>query len=174
MHKKYFKPDLLVRSIGEISFSDLAKKGIKVFVFDIDNTLTLQDSGEIDGVKSKKLQEASRFGTVIFASNNSKERKDLASKYKIFKPRSFCHWFVFRKPFKNYFETLIRQTGLKPKETAMIGDKYFFDINPAKKVGMFGILVNPVGKDLWGDRFLNIRKKENQVLKREFDLKRPQ
>jgi HAD superfamily phosphatase (TIGR01668 family) len=170
---QYLAPDQLVSSVTEISFKELAKKGIKVFVFDVDNTLTFQGGTKIAKPILKKLEEAAECGTVVIATNNSHDRGGVFPSYvKIFKPHNFGHYLFFRKPFNNYYRSLVKEIGCQPDQAVMIGDKYFFDINPAKKWGLKAILVNPIGKDLWGDRLLKIRRYEAKVLA-SLGLKRP-
>jgi HAD superfamily phosphatase (TIGR01668 family) len=171
--EKYFPPDLLVSSVIEVPFREFAEKGIKVFIFDIDNTLTAQGGTKIKKALAEKIKEAAGCGKIIIATNNSHDRSNIFPvPVKVFKPKNFGQWLYFRKPFNNYYRALVKEIGCQPDEALMIGDKYFFDINPAKRWGLKAVLVNPIGKDLWGDRFLKIRKYEEKVLS-SLGLKRP-
>ena len=48
---------------------------------------------------------------------------------------------VMGKPSKDFFELALRDMGVKPEETAVIGDDVISDVAGGKKLGMKGILV---------------------------------
>ncbi len=137
-----FVPKTFVDSVFDINTEMLREKGIKAFVFDIDNTLAtyaMPVPDEKTALWLKELQ-AQGFG-VCFASNNSEKRvKAFAESVGI--P------YISRamKPLKRHLMRACRNMGASPGETALVGDQLFTDVCGGNRMGMYTILVKPISE----------------------------
>lgn len=165
------EPTFLCRSFHDVPFDELKGLGVKVLGIDVDNTLALQGSHELPEDTRRLLAGLVEGGSEVFlASNSYRDLEPMAGSFGggIHQPRNG----IPRKPNRGYFTAILERTGVMPHEVVMIGDKYFFDANPAIRVGMKAVLVNPLGHDLIGDRLMAIRFFENLALRR-IGLARP-
>jgi len=135
-----FLPDINAVSIYEIDYKSLKKKGIKLLVFDLDNTLTDIRGKEIDKQLDliTNLKELD-FEIIIVSNNVIKKRVahwgealDIPYTFAAFKPRMG----VYRRILKKY--------NIKAFEMAGIGDQLITDILGANLIGATSILINPI------------------------------
>ncbi len=139
MIEKLF-PDLYVKSIYELPLEMLQNKGIKVLVFDIDNTISPYDVAEPDEETLELFQYFRKKGfKICLLSNNNKKRVNLfnrrlkaAAVYKAGKPGA-----------KKLIEA-IGKMGFSPKEAAVIGDQVFTDVLCGHNAGAFAIYSEPM------------------------------
>ncbi len=54
----------------------------------------------------------------------------------------------------------------QPENTAIIGDQIFTDVLGGKRLGLYTILVRPLGEDHWTTRLTGRRRREIRILKR--------
>ncbi len=148
-----FVPKMYKKNIYEINFDLLKKQGIKLILFDLDNTLTPARE-EKYYKKTKELFEKLKkdFEVVIF-SNNFKNRVskygeyyDVELEYLSLKPL----FFKYMKIKKKY--------GLKSNEIATVGDQLLTDVFGANNMKMYSILITPVSKidlrETWLNRYI--------------------
>ena len=138
---KRFYPRERIDSTYEIDFEDWFKKGIRGFIFDIDNTLVMH--GEPVNEEAKQLFDRLRFIGFSFCliSNNQESRvkpfaQELGSKY-----ISNAH-----KPSKKNYEKAMEMMRTNTKTTIFVGDQLFTDIYGANRTNIYSILVNPINK----------------------------
>lgn len=155
-----FQPTWQVESIYDLPPEELRKKGIKVVLTDLDNTLIAWNNP--DGTPQlrewlQKMEEAKI--PVVVVSNNSFKRVERAV-------RSLGLPFVSRamKPFARGLKIAVKRYGLKKHEIVLVGDQLMTDVASANNFGIRCILVKPLVKsDAWNtkiNRFLeNIVKK---------------
>jgi len=136
-------PTLFAETVFDIDFSMLIKKGIKVLIFDIDNTLAAtsvkKPSKEIvewlAAVKAKGFK-------VCFVSNNSKRRvHDFSDGLDVF----YLHRAL--KPFTVSFLRVAKKYNAKNEEVCVIGDQIFTDIWGANWAKMMSVLIAPLSDD---------------------------
>ena len=135
-----FRPDIYKRSIYDIDYEDLKKRGIKCILFDLDNTLAPL---EVE-IPDKRLLEFFLYledlgFKAIILSNASKKR------VAPFKERcnvdSSCK---SSKPFKKKYLKILELYPYKDTEIACVGDQLLTDILGANRLGFTSILVNPI------------------------------
>lgn len=135
-----FRPDIYKRSIYDIDYEDLKRRGIKCILFDLDNTLAPM---EVE-IPDKKLLEFFLYledlgFKPIILSNASKKR------VAPFKERcnvdSSCN---SSKPFKKKYLKILELYSYKDTEVACVGDQLITDILGANRLGFTSILVNPI------------------------------
>lgn len=138
--KNIFLPDLIKNDVYEIDYDALLNKGIKLIIFDIDNTLAPYEMP----VPDKKLCDFFKFlaekGFVFtFASNNKGDRVELFNK-------SIGAFYISdaKKPFTKAFRQILAQHKLLPCQAVGIGDQIFTDVCAANLCGMYSIMVSPI------------------------------
>jgi len=148
-----FNPDLYVDSVVRISPSELAGRGIKGLIIDIDNTvvewgkddLTPEIVDWFGAVRAEGIQ-------VCFVSNNSQKRvENLAGRLGL---PAFCK---ARKPSRKAFRCAMSLMGTNETETAVVGDQIFTDVLGGNRLGLFTILVAPISRrEFVGTRLVRI------------------
>ena len=135
-----FVPDVMFENALDISPDFLIAKGSRAVVLDIDNTLVTYGVAEpteevitwIDSLKAAGLG-------VAIASNNHAPRVELFNqKIGVF---ATCE---SKKPSAKAVKAACEHFGLKPEETAVIGDQIFTDVWCARNAGALAILVKPI------------------------------
>ena len=136
------KPDMYVKSILDIDYKKLKKMGIKVLLFDFDNTIIAHKVHKIDKKYLDLINDLKKDFQVIILSNslNFKKLSNTSKKLNLdfigasFKPLGFG----YRR---------LKLNGIDKKEIAMIGDQLITDIWGAKRRGYFSILIDPINPD---------------------------
>lgn len=152
-----FKPDIYKKSIFEIDYKKLKKKGIKCLIFDLDNTLGLIDH-KVCPENSRELIKKLKKDFLIFISSNNT--------YKRIKPYIddldiFGVSFSLKPSIKGLVK-IKRKYNLKKEEMVMIGDQIVTDIFSGNRFGIMTVLVDPLGvKDL---RITGLNRKIEQVI----------
>lgn len=137
-----FVPDIYQKSIYDINYDTLKKRGIKCLIFDLDNTLvpvtvkkpTKKVSDLFEDLKIKGFK-------LIIASNSPKKRVAPFKDYLC----TDSAYFSF-KPLKRKYNKILKSYNYKKEEIACIGDQLLTDIWGANRMDFTSILVNPIGK----------------------------
>lgn len=165
------RPALWVPSLCQLDFSALATRGIRYYCLDVDNTLARQDDWQLSPGVSEHLlraraeghlQDACLVSNVIFGPNRLRRLRHLARELGV--EHVYGAHFWDRKPGPRAFRWAMARMGSEPSRTAMVGDQLFTDILGGNRLGMFTVLVDPLGPDHWTTRWLGRRKRQNQVL----------
>lgn len=149
----YLIPDLMCETVFEIPFESFLEKGVKLVVFDIDNTLVPYDVAEPYEDLEKFLFSLKEKGVdLAFVSNNTPER------VKIFN-RSFGFFATpdAHKPLRRALLPAIRHFGVLPSEVLLVGDQLLTDVLTARSWGAFAVAVSPIKKV--ENRFFRLKRK---------------
>ena len=121
----YFKPSIYVKNVNKINLESLKKHGIKVFICDLDNTLTPFYRGIPNADNLNLIQKVKELGmTFVLVSNNARKRVErFAQKTGI----QHYYWNA-KKPLLKYFRIISRQFNVNPHEMIMVGDQLITDI----------------------------------------------
>jgi len=135
-----FVPDIMFDRAFDITPELLLARGIRAVVLDIDTTLVTYGVAEpTEEVLAwiRALREAG-LGVAI-ASNNHAPRVELFN-------REIGAFAVCesKKPFARAVKAACSHFGVKPNETAVIGDQIFTDVWCARNAGSLAILVKPI------------------------------
>ena len=141
-------PDLLLDRFDELTPEYLAKKGVKLLLCDLDNTLALHETARpTDAVRAwvKAVTDAG-IGVMIVSNNRSPARVE-----------AYCHDLGIPyvghagKPKRGKMLEAMGRFGVQPGETALLGDQIFTDVLGARRCGFQSFCVEPVcGRDsLW-------------------------
>lgn len=136
-----FYPAEWKKSAYEIDFETLYARGYRGLIFDIDNTL-VEHGADATPEAVMLFNRLKEIGfEVCLLSNNKKLRVERFNKN-----INVNSIFKAQKPYaKNYYIAAMMMRT-KPETTVCIGDQLFTDIFGAKRIGMYTILVKPIGK----------------------------
>ena len=160
-----FVPDFMARSVLDIDFEKLKKRGVKFIAFDADSTLVPFRAKHLsDEAKQFLARKRPLFKDWCIASNRL--TNDLLPLGESIDAAVIRAGLVVRKPQRRFFQQIIRHFGAQPAEIAMIGDKLLADIWGAKRAGFVTVWVEKLGNDSPWDRLLQTRRLEKWMLKR--------
>lgn len=137
-----FLPDIFAETVFDIDINQLKSEGIKAFIFDIDNTLATYAMPVADEKTHEWLDNLKAMGFGIFiVSNNDRDR------VRVFSEAAQVDYFgKALKPLGIFLKKACRKMGVKPKETALVGDQLFTDIWGGNLLKMKTILVKPISE----------------------------
>lgn len=133
-------PNCYVKSIYDIDYKELYKKGYHNIIFDIDNTLLPVNDTNVPKELIKLFDKLVKDNfSICIVSNNKLERvipvaQKLGVKY----------LEKANKPKKEAYDKALDILGASSEETVMVGDQMLSDIKGANEYGIYSILVDPV------------------------------
>ena len=134
--REKFIPDLFLDSVYDMDLAALRSRGIRAFLFDIDNTLVHHGEDATEEI-NRLFRDIQGIGLqTLLLSNNNEARilrflRDIDSLY-------ICE---AQKPrIENYLKG-VAMLGLRKEEVVCIGDQIFTDIYGANRSGIDSILV---------------------------------
>ncbi len=160
-----FRPDIYKRSIYDIDYEDLKKKGIKCILFDLDNTLVPIDVEIPDRRLLDFFLYLEELGLKAIILSNASKKRVTPFKEKCNVDSSFHS----HKPFKKKYLKILEIYPYKDTEIACVGDQLLTDILGANRLGFTSILVNPISKkELFVTR---IHRRIEKIIYQNFDKK---
>lgn len=155
-----FLPDIYTQSIYTIDYESLKNAGIKIVLFDLDNTIT-PISGKEPTRKVKDLfEDIKSIGLKPVILSNSGKRRVEPFKDGLFVDAS-C---TSMKPLKRKYKKILNIYNVKPDEVAAVGDQLLTDVFGANRMGITSILVNQISTSDFSVTKLN-RVIENMIIK---------
>lgn len=135
------RADFTADNIYDISGAALERRGIRLLLADLDNTLVpygvpLPD----EGLKRWRDELAAHGVTLFILSNNRHEER----------PRIFAQGLDVPyighagKPKTPSFFAAMEQVGVTREQTAIVGDQVFTDVLGGNRAGVAAILVRPI------------------------------
>ncbi len=141
----YFSPRKEVKSIADISVSELRDAGIQGLIFDVDNTLYKYHGVQVEKQLEGRFNELrDGFRTCILSNTNDISQKKLESYFRMPVINT-----KIRKPRPEPYQEAMRYLQTTAQQTAMIGDRLLTDIVGANRLGILTIKVDPV--DIWSE-----------------------
>lgn len=135
-----FLPDIYKKSIYSIDYNALKNAGIKIILFDLDNTIIPISASEPTKKLKDFIEDLKSMGfKPIIMSNSKKKRVEPFKESLIVDAACSC-----KKPLKNKYKKIFNLYNVKPNEVAAVGDQLLTDIFGANRVGITSILVNPI------------------------------
>jgi len=169
------RPDLYYSSILDVNFSSHTEQGRKYLLCDVDNTIARVGSDIIEPEILSHLQQARSAGSldgICLVSNTvfGKKRHDRVMKMaETLNAEFVCAELFSQKPYSRAFREAMEKLSAPPSSCLMIGDQMFTDVLGAKRLGIFTILVSPLGADSWASNIFPKRYLEKYYL-RHFGL----
>ena len=156
-----YVPDMYQKDIFSINYDTLLSRGIKLLIFDLDNTIALVNERHASDNAIALFQELKykKFDTMI-ASNSLKQRVKVFADELNINFISNC-----RKPKAKELEKYILNSGYKLAEIAIIGDSMTDDVVCGNRIGITTILIDKLGKKEYILAYFR-RKKEKKIQKK--------
>ena len=136
-----YKINSYYKNIYSVDYEKLIKKGIKLLIFDLDNTLGLVKDKIIPEKSLDLLNKLKDDFIIVVASNNSKKRVSM------FVDGMFDYIYYSLKPSRRTERVIKKRYKIGNNECCIIGDQFVTDISLGNKVGYYTILVDPLGAD---------------------------
>lgn len=164
-------PQLYCESICQVPFEKLRQFGVTSLCIDLDNTLCLRHSDTPAPEIAEAIQRAREtFGAehlcilsnIVWGRHRAVRVAAVAKKLHI--SHYFAAHFWHRKPLPFPFLEAMRLMNSQPQQTAIIGDQMFTDIVGGNRLGLFTVLLNPLGSDHWTTRLTGRRRREAKIL----------
>ena len=150
-----YEPKCYYKDIYSVNYNRLKKLGIKLLIFDLDNTLGLIKDKVMPKKSKELITKLKNDFKIVVASNNFKRRVNLFVD-------NLCDYVSMSlKPTKRLVRVINKRYNFSNNEICIIGDQLVTDIKLGNKVGYYTILTDPLGED-GKVSFLN-RKKEKKV-----------
>ena len=162
-----YVPDIYQKDIYNIDYEVLLSRGIKLLIFDLDNTL-VTITERYPRVETKdlfnKLKE--KGFKIILASNSIKTRvKPFHEGLKI------DYLYSVKKPHIDKINEYVKNSKYGLDEIAMIGDSMIDDVVCGNTIGITTILLDQIGKAEFPiARLKRIKEKKIQKKLRDKDL----
>ena len=137
-------PDDRVGSIYELTAETLKKRGKKLVLADLDNTIARYREPVPSAALLHWKEQLNEAGIEVFILSNG--RKPCRS-------RRFAEAFGVDfishagKPRRRGFDAALERTGFSAEETLMVGDQIFTDIWGANNAGITSVLTEPIALD---------------------------
>lgn len=137
---RYLRPAEYRESIFEIDLQSLHDRGIRAVMLDLDNTMVEWNNPEPTEALLGWLDRVQSLGMkACIVSNNTGSRvRTFAAKVGV----PFISKAV--KPSRRGFREAMALLGVRPEETAVVGDQIFTDILGGNRSGAYTILVVPI------------------------------
>ncbi|HOZ54180.1 MAG TPA: YqeG family HAD IIIA-type phosphatase [Bacilli bacterium] len=138
-----FKPNKYFKDIYSINYNLLKKEGIKLILFDLDNTICPPKEMILEEKLKNLFIEIKSLGIECLIFSNSINKKKLikfSDYYDINYIGKAC------KPLSYNYRKVIRKYKLKNNEVCSIGDQLVTDIFGGNKMKIKTILVDPISK----------------------------
>ena len=138
---KRFIPSEFHNSFFEINFNDLAKRGYKTILCDLDNTLISYDEFLPTKELNHKFKELETLGfELILISNNTPSRME-----KFTEEITIRGYGNSRKPLLVGIKKALNGAKVSDiDKTVLIGDQLMTDIWAANRMNVYSVLVNPL------------------------------
>lgn len=159
----FFVPDYLAKSIIDVDFKLLKKRGVKFIAFDADSTLVNWRGKALSQATRSYLQANRKLFTGWCIASN-RINNDLLPLATSMDAQVVRATLFNRKPQRRYFDQVISHFGAQPYQIAMIGDKLFADMYGAKRAGLITVWVEHIGRDGLWDRLTQLRKRERRLM----------
>lgn len=155
-----FLPNIYQKSVYAIDYESLKNAGIKVILFDLDNTIAAVSAKEPSKKMKDLFEELKNMGLKPIILSNSRKTRVEPFKDGLLVDAACSS----KKPLKIKYKKILDLYNVKPGEVAAIGDQILTDVLGANRMEITSILINPISTvDL---RFTKINRFiENIILK---------
>ena len=134
------RPDSFARRVSAVSVDELAEKGVRGIILDLDDTLVgygydapaEEEAAWLVSVRSRGLRAAIVSNGVAARARAIARRTGLECIARA------------RKPFPGGFRRALALLETAPHETVVIGDQLFTDVLGARLLGLRSILTSPI------------------------------
>jgi HAD superfamily phosphatase (TIGR01668 family) len=143
-YKSVLLPDYAASSVLQIPLQVLLDRRVAHVIVDIDGTLVVRQSGQLDPAYVRYFETLRHAGVGVTIGTNT--RRDVSHIAEAIGagvvPR---RWWTY-KPMHHFYRAIIKSIGLEPQAIAMIGDRVLNDVVAANRLGLVTFWVLPLGK----------------------------
>ena len=160
-----YVPNIYQKDIFSINYKKLKNDGIKVLLYDFDNTIIEKGNYEVSD-KLISLFEKLKDDFIIYVVSNSVNTKKLNE---VCKKLNIPYINKARKPFKAGYNKLSLE-GIDNSSVAMIGDQIVTDVVGAFRMGYVSVFIDPIAhKELI---FTKLNRLMESHLLKKYNIKR--
>ena len=159
---KKFIPKMYQKNIYTINYPKLKEKGIKLLIFDLDNTIGSVQEEIMNKRTADFLNKLAKDFIIVIASNSKEERVK-----KFCSPVNFYYVSLSLKPTSKSFMKIKKKYHIAYQEMAMIGDQIITDIFGANCLNIYTILVDPINNDL---KITSLNRKLEEIINKKNKL----
>lgn len=138
-----YVPDMYQESIFTVNYQKLIEDGIRLILFDLDNTIIPYEIKELDMKVKDLMSDLKQKGIipVVFSNSPRKRVKHYADIIEL--------EFVFsaKKPLPKKFLETLKKYKVSENEVAIVGDQMVTDIKGGNRIGITTVLINPISKN---------------------------
>jgi uncharacterized protein len=158
------QPDLVLEgSVLNLKPELLLQHNLKGLILDVDETLVPMRQPDVSSELRQWVTEIKPVAKLALLSNNLSENRIA----RIAQSLDVPYFYGAAKPSRRKLRQAVAQMQLPVEQIAMVGDRLFTDVLAGNRLGMFTILVDPVGVTGEASRRYHIRSLEvwiSQVL----------
>ena len=138
--EKWLMPDEVFPDFSAVRPELLQARGIRFVFSDIDNTLATYDDPTPPPETERWCRAMEQAGiSVIFVSNNSRERADGFAM-----PLGYKAYGKARKPLVRVLKRAMEEAGAVPENSLLLGDQLLTDAAAGRRCGMTVFVVPPI------------------------------
>lgn len=138
------RPDwVLTTTLAQMPLQDLLDRGIRALVLDVDRTLLPRRQSEMPLVMESWLRQAKDNLRLHLFSNNPSRRRIGAVAQRLDLPYTTSAG----KPRRSALRRVLADLALPPEQVALAGDRLFTDVLVGNRLGLFTVLVKPLGPE---------------------------
>ena len=136
-------PHLFANSVMDIDFDSLKESGHRLVIFDFDNTLESWGASTVSKEKRLLLNRVERLGLNILLISNGKADRlgKIDEELDTIKVISRA-----RKPLTFKSKRVLKDYGVPPYKTVVVGDQLFPDIIMGNLLGAYTVKVEPISE----------------------------
>ena len=140
MLNRYLVPDRMYSRYEDVTPEELSRKGIRALLVDIDNTLAPYEQPDADDTHRAWVADMAAHGiAVALVSNNDQARVERFNR-----TLGLPAYWKSGKPRRRTLDRAMRQLGVTPEETAILGDQLLTDAYAGKRIGLTTLIVPPI------------------------------
>jgi hypothetical protein len=155
-------PDVILRSVNEITPEWMSRHSLKGLIVDLDNTLAGYRKNEPDVKISSWIKSIRDAGYSIVVLSNASIKRVSA----FCDPLNLPYVAGARKPKPDALLRACENIGLRPQQTAMVGDQIFTDVLSANRAGVKSVIVEPLTRNVLFDLRRNVLEKRFLVARK--------
>ena len=155
------KPTYIYEHVREIDLDEMKKRGVKAFLFDLDNTIMPPKTGFFPDEIQQWLDRVKQDFKIAVVSNNH----NLKYLEEVKKVSDFPIYFNAAKPSTKIVKEVLNSFGITPEQAVMVGDRPLTDIWVGHRVNMITVLVDPLMKHQEHDIIKFLRKLERSFIR---------
>ena len=137
----WFRARFTAHDIYEITGAALERRGVKLLLADLDNTLAPYGAPLPDEKLKAWRDDLAAHGVTLFVLSNNRHK----TRPQIFSEALDVPWIGHAcKPKTRSFLKAMEQMGVTKEQTAIVGDQVFTDVLGGSLAGVTAILVEPI------------------------------